>query len=75
MVVEVVEMVVVVKAAVMKGIIRRRGSQVNQIDMEEDVVEGEVADRIIRTSSVTNVTNMVTMQNIATLTNVTIVVK
>jgi len=59
----------------MKGIIRRRGSQVNQIDMEEDVVEGEVADRIIRTSSVTNVTNMVTMQNIATLTNVTIVVK
>jgi len=58
---EVVEMVVVVKAAVMKGTIRRRGSQLNQISVKEDVVEGEVADQIIPTSSVTNVTNMVTM--------------
>jgi len=71
----VVEMVMVVKAAVMKGTIRRRGSQVNQIGVEEDVVEGEVADRIIPTLSVTNVTNMVTMQRIATLKNVTIMVK
>jgi len=73
--VEVVEMVVVVKAAVMKGTIRRRDGQVNQIGMEKDVVEREVADRIIPTSSVTNVTNMVTMRRIATLKNVTFVVK
>jgi len=44
MAVEVVEMVMVVKAAVMKGTIRRMGSQVNQIGVEENGVEREVAN-------------------------------
>ena len=68
---EVVETVVGVKSTVMKGTIRRR----NKYGVEEDVVEEEAADRIIPTSSSTNVTNMATMRRIATLTNVTIVVK
>ena len=63
------------KAAVMKGTIRRRNSRANQIGMEEDVVEEEAADRMIPTLSATNVTNMVIMRRIATLTNVIIVVK
>jgi len=71
----VVETIVVEKAAVMKGTIRRMNSRANQIGVEEDVVEEEATDRIIPTSSATNVTNMVTMRRIATLTNVTIVVK
>jgi len=74
-VVEVVETVVVVKAIVMKGIIRRRNSRANQIGMEEDVVEEEAAYQITPTSSATNVTNMVTMRRIATPTNVIIVLK
>ena len=73
--VEVVEMVAVVKAAVMKGTIKRRDSRANQIGVEEDAVKEEAIDQIIPTSSATNVTNMVTMRRIATPTNVTIVVK
>ena len=72
---EVVEMVAVVKAAVMKGTIKRRDSRANQIGVDEDAVEEEATDQIIPTSSATNVTNMVTMRRIATPTNVTIVVK
>ena len=72
---EVVEMVAVVKAAVMKGTIKRRDSRANQIGVEEDAVEKEEADQIIPTSSATNAINMVTMRRIATSTNVTIVVK
>ena len=68
-------MVAIVKAAIMKGIIGRRKSWANQIGMEEDTIEEEVADRIISTSSATNFTNRVTMQTISTLTNVIIVVK
>jgi len=58
---EVMETVVVVKAIVMKGTIRRRNSRANQFGMEEDVVEEEAVDQITPTSSATNVTNMVTM--------------
>ena len=72
---EVVETVVVVKATVMKGTTRRRNSRANQIGVQEDVVEEEAIDLITPTSSATNVTNMVIMQRIATLTNVIIVVK
>lgn len=68
-----VEMVAVVKVAVMKGTIRRKDSQTNKIGVEEDVVEEEVAGQIFPTSSATNVANMVTMRRIATLTNVIIV--
>jgi len=69
-VVEVVGTVVVEKAAIMKGTIRRRNSRANEIGVEEDVVEEEEADRIIPTSSATNVINMVTLRRIAALTNV-----
>ena len=67
---EVVGTVVVEKAAIMKGTIRRRKSRANEIGVEEDVVEEEEADRIIPTSSATNVINMVTLRRIAALTNV-----
>ena len=72
---EIEETVVVVKATVMKGTIRRRNSQTNQIGMEEDMVKEEATDQITPTSSATNVTNMVTMRRIATPTNVIIVVE
>ena len=71
-VVEVVEMVEVVKAAVMKNIIRRRDSRAKQIGMEEDAVMHAVKD-IIPTSSAINVKITVTMRTIVTRTNVTIV--
>jgi len=73
--VEVVEMVAVVKATIMKGTIRRRNIPANQICVEEDVLEEEATDQITPTSSATNVTNMATMHWIATLTNVIIMVK
>jgi len=66
MFVEVMEMVAMVKATVMKGTIRRRNSRANQIGVEEDVVEEEAADQITPTSSSTDVANMVTMRRIAT---------
>jgi len=47
--VEVVETVVVEKATIMKGTIRRRNNRANQIGVEEDVVKEEAADRIIPT--------------------------
>ena len=72
---EVMEMVVMVKATIMKGTIRRRNCRAKQIGMEEDVVEKEAVDRIIPTSSATNVTNMVTMRRIAIPTIVIILVK
>ena len=74
-VVEVAEMVEVVKAAVMKNIIRRRDSQAKQIGVEEDAVKEEAADQPIPTFSAINVKNMVTMRMIVTPTNVTIVVE
>ena len=64
-----------VKATMMKGIIRRRDNLVNQIGVEEDVVEEEATNQIIPTLSAINVTNMVTMRRIATPTNVTVVEK
>ena len=75
MAMEVVEMVAVVKAAIMKDTIRRRDTQAKKIGVEEEVVEEEVADQFIPTFSATNVTNMVTMRMIVTPTNVTIVVE
>ena len=54
-VVEVAEMVEVVKAAVMKNIIRRRDSRAKQIGVEEDTVKEEAADQPIPTFSVINV--------------------
>ena len=74
-VVEVTKMVEVVKAAVMKDIIKRRDSRAKQIGVEEDAVEEKAADQPIPTFSAINVKNMVTMQMIVTPTNVTIVAK
>ena len=70
-VVEVAGMVEVVKAAIMKKIIRR-SDQAKQISVEEDAIKDVVKD-IIPTSSVINVKNMATMRIIVTPTNVTIV--
>ena len=72
-VVEVTKMIEVVKAAVMKDIIRRRDSQVKQIGVEEDTVKDEATDQSIPTFSAINVKNMATMQIIVTPINVTIV--
>ena len=66
MFVEVMEMVAMVKATVMKGTIRRRKNRANQIGVEEE----KATNRIIPTSSATNVINMVTLRRIAALTNV-----
>ena len=71
-VVEVAGMVEIVKAIVMKKIIRRRDYRAKQIGVEEDAIKNAVKD-IILTSSVTNVKNMATMQIIVTPTNVIIV--
>ena len=71
-VVGVTEMVEVVKATIMKKIIRRRDSRARQIGMEEDAIKDAVKD-IISTFNVTNVKNMATMQIIINPTNVTIV--
>ena len=70
---EVAKMVEVVKAAVMKDIIRRRDSQTKQIGVEEDAVEEEAADQLTPTFSAINLKSMVTMRMIVTPTNVTIV--
>ena len=59
-VMEVAEMVEVVKAAVMKDTIRRRYSRAKQIGVKEDAVEEEAADQFIQTFSAPSVTNMVT---------------
>ena len=67
-VVEVAEMVEVVKAAVMKDIIRRKDSRAKQIGVEEDAVKD-----ITPTFGAINVKNMVTMRMIVTPKNVTIV--
>ena len=67
-VVEVTEMVEVVKAAEIKDIIRRRDSRAKKIGVEEDAIKD-----IIPTFNAINVKNMVTMQMIVTPTNVTIV--
>ena len=74
-VVEVAEMVKVVKAAVMKDIIRRRDSRAQQIGVEEDAVEKEAADQPLPTFNAINAKNMVTMRIIVTPTNVTILVE
>ena len=63
-------MVEVVKTAAMKDVIKRRDGPAKQIGVEEDAIEEETADQ---TSSAINVKNMVTMQMIVTLTNITIV--
>ena len=68
-------MVEVVKAVVMKDIIRRRDSRDKKIGVEEDAVKKEAADQPIPTFSAINVKNMVTMRIIVTSTNVTIVAK
>ena len=72
-VMEVAEMVEMVKAAVMKGTIWRRDSRAMQISVEEDAANEEAADQFITTFKATIVKNMVTMQTIVTSTNVTIV--
>ena len=72
-VVEVTKMVEVVKAAVMKNIIRRRNSRAKQNGVEEDAVKEEAADQFISTLNATNVKNMVTMRMIVTSTNFAIV--
>ena len=64
---EVVKMVEVVKAAIMKDIIRRRDSRAKQIGVEE------AADQPIPTFSAINVKNMLTIRMIVTPKNVTIV--
>ncbi|KAG8501144.1 hypothetical protein CXB51_003220 [Gossypium anomalum] len=73
--VEVEEMVAIEEAAVKKGIMRRRSNQTNKIGMKEDAIIEEAVSRIIPTSSVTSVANMVTMRRIATLISVKIVVR
>lgn len=75
MVVEVVKMVEVFKAAVLKDIIKRRDSRTNQIGVEEDAVEEEVSDRTTPTSSTTSVGSMVITRRIATPINSIIAVK
>ena len=65
MAMDVVGMIVVVKAADVKNFIRSRNSQIKQIGVEEDAVEEEAAGQTIPTLSATSATSMVTMQRIA----------
>ena len=52
--VEVVEMVAVVKAVVMKDTIRRKDSRAKQIGVEKDVIEEEATNQIVVKIRLTN---------------------
>lgn len=74
-VVGVVKVVEVVKAAILKDVIKRMDSRINQNGVQEDVVKEEVAGRITPTSNATSLGSMVITERIVTHTNAITVVK